>query len=168
MKVWQKTAIITITLFILGVVGAGWTYRPIVDYYIDDPPSMVNFDYEPMKLEVMSRNRGKVDVSLLLIITVQNANISVQEMKPWIERNGTELKMHVFFRSEMENYRTAEVYIEPVDDPQNFTIRYSIVNISGFSIAGIISRLFLESHGLYATYVMYNRTSVNSYELVVD
>jgi len=168
MKVWQKTAIITIALFILGVLGAGWAYRPIIYYKIDDPPSTVDFNYEQMKLEVKSRNRGRVDISLLLILTVKNANISVQETKPWIKCNGTELKMHILLRSGMENYRTYEVYIQPVDDPQNFTIRFSIVNVSGFSIAGIVGHLFLEAYGTYATSAMYNRTSVNTYELIVE
>jgi len=166
MKVWQKTAIITMVLFILSALGAGWVYRPIVDYYISDPPETVNFETDMLLLTLNVRNRGKVDVSLMLILKVENANISVQTIKPWMEYNETELKMHVALQSGMERYNTYNVYVTPINNSQNFTITYSIVNTSGFSISGIIGHLFLEAHGYYATRITYNRTDTNTYELL--
>jgi len=73
-----KKAIITIVLFILGVLGAGWVYRPIVGYYITEPPENVNFEMGMLPLTLNVRNKGKVEVSLMLILSVENANISVQ------------------------------------------------------------------------------------------
>lgn len=166
MKVWQKTAIITVILFILGALGAGWVYRPIVDYFITDPPENVNFETDVLQLTLNVRNRGKVDASLILVLTVENANISVPTIKPWMDYNETELRMHVTVQSNMETYRTYEAHVTPVNSPQNFTIKYLIVNESGFSIAGIISHLFLEAKGYYATHMTYNRTDTNTYELV--
>ena len=166
MKVWQKTAIITIVLFLLGALGAGWVYRPIVDYYISEPAETVNFERGPSSLSLNVRNRGEVDVSLALILKVERANISTQTIKPWMDYNETELKIHVGLEKKMESFRTYDVYIRPVNNPENFTVSYSIVNTSGFSISGIIGRLFLEPHGYYATHIIYNRTDTNTYELL--
>lgn len=166
MKVWQKTAIITLVIFALGVLGAGWTYRPIVDYYISNPPETLNVRYGKLSLTLMAKNRGKTDVSLDLVVTVENANISVSKIEPWMEFNENELKIHVTLQSEMEGHSIHNVYVDPTEYAQNFTVKYSIANRSGFSISGIIGRLFLEAKRYYATLITYNRTDTDIYELV--
>jgi hypothetical protein len=63
----------------------------------------------------------------------------------------------------METYGDQEVKISPVGDPRNFTITYTIEDTTTGLINGIISHVFLEPHGYFPTYALYNRTATNTY-----
>jgi len=166
MRKWQVTLLVTVLLAVLGMVGAGWSLRPVIDYYMDGVDDTVNFQWGPLKVSLKFRNRGEVDSSLLLLVAVRNANISVDKIEPWMTYNETQVIFRVNARSRMEAYRSYDVNIRPVGDPQNFTITYTIEDVSGSSISGIISRLFLEPHPYFATYALYNKTDATTYELL--
>jgi len=162
---WQVTILVTIILFILGVLGAGWSQRPIIDYYIDGLKDNFTFYGYPMGINLMCRNRGNIDASLKLIVTVANANITVDSLEPWIEYNETQVKFNVAAIAHMETYSSYAVNIYPVGEPQNFTITYTIEDTSGaLSINGMISHLFLEPHSYSPVYAVYNKTATDTYE----
>jgi len=165
MKKWQATILVTIILFIITLLGAGWSQRPIIDYYMDGLEDSFTFHGYPMIVNLKYQNRGNIDASLKLVITVTNANITVNSLEPWIEYNETQVKFNVAAISHMETYSSYAVNIYPVGDPQNFTITYTIEDTSnGLSINGMISHLFLEPHGYSAVFALYNKTDTNTYE----
>lgn len=163
MKKWQITILVTVIIFIFGLAGAGWSQRPIIDYYLDDVLDEVDFKYQILRVSLKYQNRGNIDASLNLVITVTNANITVDKLEPWIEYNETKVKFHVAAKSHMETYSDHKVNISPVGDAQNFAITYTIEDTTGGLINGIISHLFLESHGYFPTYALYNKTDTNTY-----
>jgi hypothetical protein len=165
-----RTAIkVTIILFIVGLVftllGSGWSQRPIIDYKMDGLEDNFTFHGYSMTVNLMYRNRGNIDASLKLVVTVTNANITVDSLEPWIEYNKTQVKFNVAAIAHMEAYSSDAVNIYPVGNPQNFTITYTIEDTSNaLSINGIISHLFLEPHGYSPVYAVYNKTATDTYE----
>jgi hypothetical protein len=165
MKKWQITLLVTIIIFIIGLAGAGWSQRPIIDYYMDGLEDSFTFHGYSMTANLKYRNRGSTDASLKLVVTVTNANITVEKPEPWIEYNETQVKFNTAAISHMDTYSSYAVNISPVGDTQNFTIRYTIEDTSnGWSTNGMISHLFLEPHGYFPTYAVYNRTDTDTYE----
>jgi hypothetical protein len=165
MKKWQVTILVTIILFVITLLGAGWSQRPIIDYYMDGLEDSFTFYGYPMRVHLMYRNRGNIDASLKLVVTVTNANITLDSLEPWIEYNETQVKFNVAAISHMETYSSCEVNIYPVGDPQNFTIAYTIEDTSNLlSIHGVISHLFPEHHGYSPVFAFYNKTDTNKYE----
>ena len=165
MRKWQITLIVTIALAVLGMAGAGWSQRPIIDYDIARLENTHDASYYPMEIALRIRNRGDVDASLYLIAKVTNANITVDNPEPWIELNQTQVRFKVSVMSNMENYGEYVIKIRPVENAQNFTISYTIEDRSNpVSINGMISHLFLEPHGYSPTYAFYNKTDSNNYQ----
>jgi hypothetical protein len=159
--------ILTIIGIILGLVGAGWAQRPIIDYYMDGIQDSVNFKYGFLRVSLMYRNRGNVDSSLALTLTVSNANITLGKIEPWIDHNESQVTFHTAGTSHMENYASYAANIFPVGNSQNFTITYTVDETSGwFSVTAMINRLFLESHSYYPIQATYNRTDVDTYQLL--
>jgi len=160
---------VTIILFIVGLVfsllGAGWSQRPIIDYYMDGLKDSFTFHGYSMTINLKYQNRGNIDASLKLVVTVTNANITVNSLEPWIEYNETQVKFNVAAIGHMPTYSSYAVNIYPVGIPQNFTITYTIEDTSnGLSINGMISHLFLEPHGYSPIFALYNKTDTNTYE----
>lgn len=168
LKKWQFALLLVAILFVvLGIAGAGWALRPVVDYYMEGAPESIDFDYGHLGISVKYRNRGETDILLFLVITTENAHISVVNVEPWIIYNQTQVKFRVAAQSRMQKYGGYYVEILPVGNPQNFTITYTIEDRSpSTTVNGIISRLFLEPRGYYPTHLFYNRTETNTYELV--
>jgi hypothetical protein len=167
MKGWKVTVTVTIILAIIGILGAAWTVRPIVDYYMSGiQDSYQSSTYTPLKVGLNFKNRGGIDALLHLVVRVTDANITVDELEPWIDCNGTQAVLNVNAQMHMENSATYYVNILPIGNPENFTITYTIEDVSGFSINGVISHLFLERTNYYPTYAVYNQTSGNVYQLV--
>lgn len=164
MKKWQATLLVTIIIFIIGLAGAGWSLRPIIDYNMDGLKDSFTFNGYSMTVSLRYRNRGNIDASLKLVVTVTDANLTVNDLEPWIEYNETQVKFNVAATSHMESYSSYSVNVYPVGNPQNFTITYTIEDKTSGLINGLISRLFLEPHGYFPTYAVYNRTDVDTYE----
>lgn len=165
MKKWQITLLVTIIIFIIGLAGAGWSQRPIIDYYMSGISDSYNFKYSSMKVDLMVRNRGGIDASLYLVVKVTNANLTVDSLEPWIKYNETQVKFYVTPIAHVDTYSSWEVNVSPVGDPQNFTIAYTIEDTSNiWSISGMISHLFLDPHPYSSVYAVYNRTDTDNYE----
>lgn len=167
-KTLQLIAILlTVIGLLLGLIGAGWSQRPIVDYKMDGLLDVVDYQYGVLRVSLKYRNRGNIDASLKLVLTVVNANITVDKIEPWIEYNETQVKFHVAPKSHMETYSTQEVKVYPVENAQYFNITYTFEDISNvWSINGMISHTFLEPHPYFPIRVMYNQTDTNTYEWI--
>ena len=167
MRKWQITIFVTILFSIIGLAGAGWSQRPVVDYYMSGLSDTFNADWGSMTVNLRIRNRGSIDARLLLVITVTNANLTVSKLEPWIEYNETQVKFHVTAIAHMDSYSSYEIEVYPTGEPHNFTMTYTIEDNSNFwSINGMISHLFLEPNGYFPTSAFYNRTDTNFYEWV--
>jgi hypothetical protein len=157
--------ILAILGIIFGLLGGGWSQRPIIDYKMDGLSENVDFDHGFLRVSLNYRNRGSVDSSLALVLTVTDANITLDQIEPWIEYNETQVKFHTAATARMENYASHDVKVFPVGNPQNFTLTYSIEETSGWSsVTAIINRLFLESHSYYPIQATYNKTGTNIYQ----
>jgi len=167
MRKWQITTLVTIAIFVIGLTGAGWSQRPIIDYHLAEESLPANFSYSdsPIDVSLRFRNRGNTDANLKLVLTVTNANITVSGLRPWIEYNETQVMFNIWAIKNMETFSSYEAKVHPVGNPQNFTITYTIEDVSNFwSIRGMISHLFLEPLGTYPTYIVYNRTDTDTYQ----
>lgn len=167
MRKWQITTLVTIAIFVIGLAGAGWSQRPIIDYHLAEELLPASFSYSdsPINVSLRLRNRGNTDANLKLVVTVTNANITVSGLQPWIECSETQVKFYILAVKNMETFSSYEAKVYPVGNPQNFTITYTIEDASNFwSIRGMISHLFLEPLGTYPTYVVYNRTDTDTYQ----
>lgn len=159
-------AAIAVTISIIGLIGAGWALRPIIDYKMsgitDDYGSM----WGPMDVSLLIRNRGNIDAKLYLVVTVTNANVTVDKDESWIECNGTQAMFYIAAISHMEDYDTYSIKVSPVGNPQNFTISYTFDDATDGFPNGMISKIFLESHGYSPINAFYNRTDTNVYQRV--
>jgi hypothetical protein len=155
-------------LTIIGLLGAfvGWLYsqRPIIEYSLPNCPETFDFQYTSLSLTLEIRNTGNSYSKLRLILTVENANISLNQVEPGTTCNGTYLIINYDLPSRMENYNMVYVNIEPLDSPQNFTIDLTIENLADWSFPGGWICHWLEPHG-YITHLIYNRTDTTTYEL---
>lgn len=167
---WLIPSFIAIMIFLSSLVGSGWSMRPIVDYNIaeEELPTSFSLSYYPLTVSLRFRNRGNIDASLKLVVTVTNANVTVDYLnEPWVETSEAKVKLYILATKNKETFSSYEVRVYPVGNPLNFTINYTIEDVSDFwSINGMISHLFLEPHGTHPTYVVYNKTDEDKYQRV--
>ena len=165
MRKWWIIPVIMIATLIIGLIGAAWSQRPIIEYSFTDYPDTFDLQYGLMGVWLKIKNTGISYAKLNFVLTVKNANISLSEIKPSMEYNGTQLKIHYDLPSGMEVYDEHYVKIEPINNPENFTLELKIENLTDWSIPNGVIRQFLERHG-YITHLEYNRTDTTTYELV--
>jgi len=114
---------------VVGVVVWEITNRPLIDYKLESSDSL-NLHYEvylPVKL--MIRNRGGIDASVWLILTVENATIEeIQSTNIKYNENKTEVR--VFLPKGMEDWGIGETLnIIPKNDAQTFSVHYNVTKI---------------------------------------
>lgn len=165
MRKWWIVPLIMIAALAIGVVGAAWSQRPIIEYTFAGCPDTFNSLSGPMGIRLKIKNTGNIYSRLNLILTVKNANISSNTLEQYIIPNGTQLKMLCDLPSVMETYHEYFVYIEPVNDPENFTANLAIENLADWSVPNGFICKFLEPHG-YNTRLTYNKTDDTKYELI--
>lgn len=112
-------SLIGIVIFIISLVGAGWSQRPIIDYHIAEeflPASLGENDY-PMNVTLRFRNRGNIDANLKLVVTVKNANVTTNGLQPWIEYSETQVKFNIWAMKNTETFNSYEAKVYPVGEP---------------------------------------------------
>lgn len=171
MKKWIVAIILIIVLAVVGFAVAGWSERPIIDYSLTTLPD--NYDSSNSSLMFISigyDNRGDMDAAINLIVTVTNANITSFWNSTYEKSNGTQAVIYMAdnrARAHSPFGDGGDLIVQPIGNPQNFTITYTIEDVSPvFSINGIISHLFLEQHGNSPTIAVYNRTETTHYQLL--
>ena len=164
MRKWWIVPLIMIVGITFGLLGGAWSQRPIVEYSFVNYPDQFDFEVGSMSITFEVKNTGNTYAKLDLIIMTRYANVSVEKIESGMEYNITQLKIHVDLPSHMETCNYYSVDIKPVNNPQNFTIQYSIENRADLSIPNGIIGKFLEPHP-YVTQLTYNRTDTTIYEL---
>jgi len=162
---WWKPILLT---FILGSIGGffgyGITNRPIVDYYIDSPPSAVNFKYSNLTIRLKVRNTGNTYAIIDLIVSVQNASIS-NITKATVDYSENEVKFHYRLRNNMDSYtsKIVEIFLENSTD--NFIVSYTVTKRFELSPTGLVN-IFGELNPYHPVVLTYNRTNTDKYELM--
>ena len=160
---------------ILGLLGGAWSQRPVVEYSFVNYPDQIDFQSGSMSIEFEVKNTGNTYAKLSLVIMTRYANISIGKIEPWIkynvtqssvEYNATQLEICVDLPSHMETSNYYWVDINPDNNPQNFTIQYSIDNMADWSLPNGLIGKFLELHD-YITQLTYKKTDTTTYELII-
>ena len=170
----QKALAVTIMIFLVGGSVSAyawmWNERPIVDYYMsgaDGTPLPTTYaSYaSPLVVYLAVDNRGDIDASLNLIVTVTNANIT-NSNPMWLESNGTQAIIGLTVQSH-SSYGYVSVNIAPIGNPSNFTISYSVIDVHDWSIpSGLIDHIGgIEFHAYSPLMVTYNEIDTNVYQL---
>jgi len=139
MKIGKKEA--TIIISIIGVTIAFFSLilvnRPIVDYKLALPKNFVdnyeigdiaNLDrYDPyLELQAQVRNRGGVDASVNLIVSLENASFAKKDPDRIFLENDTVMKIFTKPIAKQENYVYFTSHIAPDEDCESFSISYEI------------------------------------------
>jgi hypothetical protein len=165
MVAWWKPILLT---FILGGIGGFFAYsfanRPIVDYYIDSPPTVVNFQYTNLTLRLCARNTGSLYAPVDMLITLQNASM-LRNGESYINSSANETTIHYKLEGNMANYDTETIEVCLADNSDSFSISYSVVKRSELSWTGI-TNIFAELNPYGSVSLIYNRTDGNSFRLL--
>lgn len=150
----------------ITLVGAAWSQRPIIEYTLSDYPDTFDLRLNSrMGVWLKIKNTGVTYAMLNLVVTVKNANIIMDSIEQGMTYNGTQLKIHYDLSSGMETYDEHYIEIEPIDNPENFTVDLKIENLADWSIPkGLIGK-FLEPHD-YVNHIAYKGTDTATYELI--
>jgi hypothetical protein len=167
----KLTLVVTIVIALLGGYAWLWSQRPIVDCHLagqGGSPLQSSYDsrFGPITVYLGVDNRGSIDASINLIVTVTNANIT--ESNPsWAECNGTEMTMGLAVQSHSAT-GYCSVSIVPIGNTENFTISYSMVDTHNWGIPnGLIDHIGgIELNAYPPITVAYNETSEGVYQLV--
>jgi len=159
---WWILPLLTIIGFIGGFLAWTISQRAIVEYSLIDFADTCTLD-QGLALHCEIRNTGNSYVKVTLSLTVENANIPSYSSEIGNTCNGTILSMTYDLPSHMEGYNTQHVNINPIGEPQNFTIHLSLVNRADWSFPDGWIGQWLDPHP-YAVDLTYNRTQANTYQ----
>jgi hypothetical protein len=174
LKNWQKYAVIvTIVLFLIsGAVTTYvwmWNQRPIIDFNIcgiDGSPLQTNYQiYDgSLPIYVAIDNRGDIDASICLIITVDNANITSSDPSG-LDYNSNQATLNLAVQSHSpKGYVT--INIMPIGNPKNFTVSVQAIDTHDWSFpTGFIDHIGgVEWHD-YTTQATYTESNTDVYLL---
>jgi hypothetical protein len=156
--------ILAIIIIIAGsVIAFAITNKPLIDYTIVNPASEWDFTFEPLKIDLGLRNRGGIDASVSLVVTVSNAVVSKNQSKPSPDFNQTILKIQTIAVNGQEDYGEYSVFITPNFEFTNFTVSYSLER----NMFDLMSS-FAQIAGWIPTTLTYNRTDTMTYTLLIS
>ena len=165
MVAWWKPILLT---FILGGVGGFLAYsfanRPIVDYYIDSPPAVVDFQYTRLTIRLCVRNTGNLYAPVDMLIRLQNVSL-LDNGKSYVNNSANEVTIHYKLQGNMANYATESIEVCPVNNSYSFSISYSIVKRPEVSWTGI-THVFAELNPYDTVSLTYHKTDENSFRLL--
>jgi len=143
------------------VIAFTITNKPLIDYTIADPPSTWDFNLGTLKINLGLRNRGGIDASVTLVVSVSNAVVSENQSKPSPEFNQSVLKIDTIAINGQKEYGYYYAYIAPKFETTNFTISYEVKR----NTLDLMSS-FAQIQGWKPTTLTYNRTDATEYDLV--
>jgi hypothetical protein len=168
MSKWWIVPTIMIVTIILGLIGAAWSMRPIIEYTMLGYPENFDSKNEPLiGVDLSIKNTGKSYAKVNLVLIVESANISLSNLELGMTCNGTQLKIVYDLSNDMNTNTEKHVNIQPTNNPRNFTIDLKIENEANWDIPNGVICHFLEPHG-YVTHLMYDRTDSTVYKLVTN
>ena len=160
----MKKSIIVILIFtcilapiLVGVVVWEITNQPLIDYKLESSDSL-NLHWESyLPVNLMIRNRGGIDASVWLILTVENATIQeIQETN--IEYSENKTSVRVFLPKSMEHWGTGKTLnIIPKNNVQTFSIYYDVEKVFD------LMSLFSDINPIKPTFLTFNQTQPDVY-----
>lgn len=169
MKKWWIVPLLMILVPLCGFPIWLWSMRPVVTYTLGDYPEMLSPYNTSFSVQMAIKNTGSVFAMVDLILSADNANISVSLLEIGMECNGTHLIVHYDLPNQMDTEYTHYANIEPLDGPQNFTLNLTLdySRALDWSFPNGWIRHWLEPHG-YVTHLTYNRTETGGYQLLTS
>jgi hypothetical protein len=164
MKLTKKMIAGIVGLLISAVLGPilvyEYTSRPIIDYTLGGS-EYINFHYRNETVDLGVCNRGGIDVSAWLVLTIENASIIAPTPKPYIQYNHTETKILLLLR----NGNTGMMHgfsleITPEGDPQTIVLSYRIERVFDWN------SIFCTVNAIEPIILTYNRTSALEYRRI--
>ena len=160
-----STIILIVLTAILAPIAVGITVweienQPLIDYRLESVDTL-NTHYDSyISIDLMIRNRGKIDATLLLTLTVENATIQQVEGTN-VEYNETKTSIRVFAQKEMENWGVGKTLkVIPENSTQTFSVNYEVSK--EFDWMSIIYRI----NPILPTTLAFNQTQPNIYTLI--
>jgi len=150
-----------------GFLTWQWSMRPVITYTLRDYPETLGPDDTFFSVQMAIRNTGGVFAMVDLVLSADNANISVSLLELGMECNGTHLIIHFDLPNQMEAEYTHYANIEPLNNPQDFTLNLTLdySRALDWSFPNGWIRHWLEPHG-FVTHLEYNRTETGGYQLL--
>ena len=159
-----KIALLLFTAILAPIlVGVGvWeiTNQPLIDYKLDSNNSL-NLHYKSnLPVKMMIRNRGGIDASVWLVLTVENATIQEPQGSS-ILYNETQTKVGLFLTKGDEDWGIGKTLkVIPKEGTQTFSVHYSVTK--NFDLLSVAYRL----KPIYPITLIFNQTQPETYTLV--
>jgi len=164
---------ITIILSIIGVgiafFGFVFTNRPIVDYSLSLPikckiGETVYFDDYTTQLDINAqiRNRGVVDASVNLILTLENASFVEKNSGYIYLKNDTVAKIYTKPIAKQDNYVYFTTHITPDEGCESFAIEYQVEVTSSDDFFENVMNFFLLKNAWTPNRLVFNKVSNNT------
>jgi hypothetical protein len=164
---WERKILgiaLAIVIIIAGtVIASAITNKPLIDYTIVDPANQWNFNSGSLKVILGLRNRGGIDASVSLIVTVSNAVVSSAQSTPSQDFNQTTLRIQTIAINGQKDYAEYYAFITPNFESTNFTVSYSLER----AMSDLMSS-FAQITRWTPTTLTYNRTDTMTYTLIVS
>jgi hypothetical protein len=155
-----STAVLLLLTVILAPILVGVTIweiedQPLIDYTLSAPTSFNTVASPYCQVNLMVRNRGKIDATVLLVVTTKNATI--QEINaPNVEYNNTSVSVRVLLPNGVENWSTGQTLnIIPLNNTRTFSVSYEVTK--EFSWMSMVYTI----NPITPTMVTYNQTQSN-------
>jgi len=161
---WWKPVVLTFILSLIGgIVYYGFTERAIINYWVE-APDFLNLQLDSyLEVKIKFGNKGNMDASIILKISVENAIILNDTIKPphkLISRSTAEFYYAVFKNCEGKQV----IHIMPKNNAETFTLTVTVQKKLGIHPSEILSWIFGEVKGCYPTSIKYERVNVSTYQ----
>jgi hypothetical protein len=131
--------------------------QPLIDYKLESSDTL-NLNYESfIQVNLMIRNRGGIDATVTLTLTVQNATIQTIQGTN-IEYHENKTRIRILLESDMENWATGETLnVVPNNGTQTFSLYYEVTKEFDWL------SLFYRLNPIIPTTLAFNQTQPNVY-----
>jgi len=172
----QVVALLALLTFslgaVFGVIGYGYSYRPIIDYCLGcsyEVEDSIDFTYKALEVELKVRNRGNTDACLMLILTLQNATFTDKENASSLVYSDENDEVKVYWRAlkNEEVYGGKTFHIIPKSNLESFTVNYKIETRTAGNIATDFINKFIELIPYAPVTLTFEKTDTNIYKRTV-
>ena len=167
---WWKSVVLS---FILGgLILYGITSRAIIEYELGVPlriSETINFEQNRyLQVALKFRNSGHTDALLILRVTVENAVILNDTIRPPHKLiSESEAEFYYSASHDMKNYAEITIHVIPVNDAEYFVIKYKVEKrLDLTSPSYMLSYIFGEIRGYYPTSLAFEKVDSTTYRRI--
>lgn len=162
LKVIGPLVTIVFAAIIAPIIVSQYLNQPRIHFYLEGDDT-VNFEYQTLSVKLRYCNRGGIDTTIILILTVKNATIKKPDpLTTNIIYNETKTKIYVSVWKNMDHYGAKSLTILPKNSPQTFSITYNVGK--NFDLGS----MFWTRKPIYPTTLTYNKTDTNEYTKIIQ